>query len=115
MSAAHSAGSVTPTLNVMRIAFAFGVLVLPTTFMGATLPVLIRFMVHAHGELGTRLSLLYGINTLGAAAGAATAGFVLLPGLGVSATQSVAVVANLVIGILAIGIDLASGRDAVRG
>ena len=44
--------------------------------------------------------------------GRAIAGFVLLPELGVSATQSVAVVANLVIGILAIGIDLASGRDA---
>ena len=112
MSAAHNAGGVTPALNVMRIIFAFGILVLPTIFMGATLPVLIRFMVHAHGELGTRLSLLYGINTLGAAAGAATAGFVLLPELGVSATQSVAVVANLVIGILAMGIDFASGRDA---
>lgn len=112
VSAAHSAGSVTPALNGMRFAFAFGVLVLPTIFMGATLPVLIRFMVHAHGELGTRLSLLYGINTLGAAAGAATAGFVFLPQLGVSATQSIAVGANLLIGILAIGIDMASGRDA---
>lgn len=106
VSAAHDAGGVTPALNAMRFVCAFGVLVLPTIFMGATLPVLIRFMVHAHGELGTRLSLLYGINTLGAAAGAMIAGFLLLPQLGASATQTVAVTANLVIGALAIGIDL---------
>ncbi len=112
VSAAHEAGGVTPFLNTMRFIFAFGVLVLPTIFMGATLPVLIRFMVHAHGELGTRLSLLYGINTLGAAAGALTAGFVLLPQLGASATQSVAVSANLLIGALAIAVDLVTRRRA---
>ena len=112
--AAHDAGGVTPFLNSMRFVFAFGVLVLPTLFMGATLPVLIRFMVHAHGELGTRLSLLYGINTLGAAAGAVIAGFVLLPQLGASATQSVAVSANLLIGALAIAVDLISHSRATN-
>jgi spermidine synthase len=114
VSAAHAAGGVTPALNAMRFVLAFGVLVLPTFFMGATLPVLIRFMVHAYGELGTRLSLLYGINTLGAAAGAMTAGFVLLPRLGTSATQVVAVQSNLVIGALAIAIDLAARRKEVE-
>jgi spermidine synthase len=108
VSAAHSAGGVTPTLNIMRFVFSFGILVLPTLFMGATLPVLIRFVVHAHGELGTRLSLLYGINTLGAAAGAMTAGFILLPQLGASATQTLAVTANLIIGAFAIAVDLLS-------
>ncbi|MFP6638784.1 MAG: fused MFS/spermidine synthase [Myxococcota bacterium] len=114
LGTAQSQGAVTPALNSMRFALSFGVLLLPTFFMGATLPVLIRFMVHAHGELGTRLSLLYGINTCGAAGGAILAGFVLLPNLGNSATQQVAVISNLAIGILAIGADFWVGRPATE-
>jgi spermidine synthase len=112
VSTAHSQGEVTPALNGMRFILAFGVLFLPTFFMGATLPVLIRFMVHAYGELGTRLAFLYGINTCGAAGGALLAGFVLLPTLGTAATQHTAVVANLIIGVLAIAADFLAGRPA---
>ncbi len=112
ISSAQAQGSVTPALNSIRIGLAFSVLLLPTFFMGATLPVLIRFMVNAYGELGTRLALLYGINTGGAAGGAVLAGFVLLPNLGNSATQNIAVLSNLAIGVLAIAADLIAGRRA---
>lgn len=56
-------------LTLLRVAMAFGVLVIPTFFMGGTLPVLTRFLVHRHGEFGTRLAWLYGVNTLGAVGG----------------------------------------------
>ena len=114
VSTAHSQGGVTPALNAMRIILSFGVLLLPTFFMGATLPVLIRFMVHAHGEFGTRLALLYGINTCGAAGGAVLAGFVLLPNLGNAATQQLAIISNLAIGVLAIASDFLAGRPATE-
>ena len=68
----------------MRFILAFAVLFLPTFFMGGTLPVLIRFAVRHQRDLGRRLGWLYGVNTLGAAAGAIAAGFFLLPALGVS-------------------------------
>jgi len=109
---AQAQGSITPALNAIRVGLAFSVLLLPTFFMGATLPVLIRFMVNAYGELGTRLALLYGINTCGAAGGAVLAGFVLLPSLGNAATQNVAVISNFAIGALAIAADLLAGRRA---
>lgn len=102
VSAALAAGGVTPGLNAMRVMMAFGVLVLPTFLMGATLPVLIRFIVHTYGELETRLAFLYGINTLGAALGALTAGFVLVPSLGLWHTQVAAAAVNLAIGIVAL-------------
>ena len=89
-------------ITLARVVMAFGVLVLPTFFMGGTLPVLVRFLVHRYGELGGRLSWLYAINTLGAVVGAVTAGFLLLPELGVWRAQLVAIIGNVVVGLLAI-------------
>ncbi|UCD75936.1 MAG: fused MFS/spermidine synthase [Phycisphaerales bacterium] len=89
-------------ITLARVVMAFGVLVLPTFFMGGTLPVLVRFLVHRYGELSGRLSWLYAINTLGAVIGAVTAGFVLLPELGVWRAQLVAIIGNVVVGLIAI-------------
>lgn len=37
---------VNAAVNTMRVAMAFGVLLIPTFFMGGTLPILIRFLVY---------------------------------------------------------------------
>jgi len=105
VGAARSAGAVTPAVVLMRIALSFIVLALPTFLMGATLPLLIQFSVHREAELGSRLAWLYGVNTLGAAAGAIAAGFLLIPALGVWRTQLVAVAVNLAIGAIAVAFD----------
>jgi len=105
VAAARSAGEVTAPIVLMRIALAFSVLALPTFLMGATLPLLVQFSVHREAELGSRLAWLYGINTLGAAAGAIAAGFLLIPALGVWHTQLVAVAINLAIGAVAVALD----------
>ncbi len=89
-------------LTVTRVAAAFSLLVLPTFFMGGTLPVLVRFMVRRREELGSRLSVLYSINTFGAVLGVFAAGFLLLPRLGVRHTELFAVAANVIIGVVAI-------------
>jgi len=47
---------------------AFGTLMIPTTLMGATLPILARDSVHEDGEIGTRIGALYAWNTAGAVA-----------------------------------------------
>ncbi|MBT6847807.1 MAG: fused MFS/spermidine synthase [Planctomycetaceae bacterium] len=58
----------------------------PTILMGATLPLFCRqFIRHKNGVLNS-ISWLYGLNTLGAAVGAAVCGFVLLPAIGVNAS-----------------------------
>lgn len=64
---------------VVIVKFLLAVLlVFPAAFfMGGTLPVMGQFLVRRKHEFGRTVSLFYGINTLGAAAGALAAGFYL--------------------------------------
>ena len=77
-----------------------GLLLPPTICMGATLPLLARFLTDRAEEVGTQVGRLYGANTLGAVLGTAAAGFWLLPVLGLRATTTWTAAAN---GLLALG------------
>jgi spermidine synthase len=70
--------------------FHFLLLAVPTTLMGLSLPLLARGVVARAGEIGALVGRLYAVNTLGAAAGAAVAGWVLLGELGFVGTVRVA-------------------------
>lgn len=89
-------------LTLARFVLSTLVLIIPTTCMGATLPVLVRYVTHTAGRLGRSVGTLYGVNTLGAVAGVAAAGFVLMPTLGLTHTTWLAAGGNLVIGLLAL-------------
>ena len=68
-----------------------------TVLMGGTLTVLVRARVRADLDAsGWRIALLYGVNTLGAAAGALLTDFALVPAFGLLATQLIAVALNVV-------------------
>ncbi|MGE4657374.1 MAG: fused MFS/spermidine synthase [Gammaproteobacteria bacterium] len=86
---------------VFYLIVAFLVLALPTGFMGATLPMLIRHVVQRNEEVGSRVALLYATNTAGAVAGTVVAGFILLPALGLKATVWVGVLVNGVVFVIA--------------
>jgi spermidine synthase len=79
-------------------------LLVPTTLMGITLPVLCRFYVEDLGHIGTRTGRLYGINTIGGAAGAILCGFFLIAKVGVWGSLAAAVGINVLIGVLCIAI-----------
>ena len=83
-------------LSAARLAIAFGLMVIPATAFGATLPVLARPLEALTGSYGFSLGRLYGINTLGAVAGALLAELVLIPWLGLRASGFVAAGCNLV-------------------
>lgn len=85
-------------LTLLRVLLSAAALIVPTTLMGGTLPVLAAFAARSASSLGARLSLLYGVNTLGAAAGAAVAGFYLLPFHGVTVALAAAVAVNVAAG-----------------
>ena len=90
-----------------------GVLLLaPTTCMGATLPLLGRFVTTRLGAAGDRIGLLYGVNTFGAVAGIALAGFLLLPAWGLWRTTLFAAVCNVVLGLAAIGLSRWHGETS---
>jgi spermidine synthase len=76
-------------------AFHFVLLVVPTTLMGLSLPLLSRGLVRGVGEAAPVVSRLYAANTLGAAAGAAIGGWFLLGNLGFDGTVRLASTLNL--------------------
>ena len=51
--------------TLVRMALALLVLIVPTTLMGGTFPLLVRHLVRRLGEVGARAGLLYGVNALG--------------------------------------------------
>lgn len=86
----------------IRILFSLAALIVPTTLMGGTLPVLTKFVSRREKDVGSQLSFLYAFNTIGAVAGALIAGFYLLRFYSVTVTVSAAVAINLLIGIISI-------------
>lgn len=101
-----------------RYLIAVALLLPVTTMMGATLTLLIRFIVaSAIDAAGYRIGLLYSANTLGAAAGAFLSDFLLIPAVGLLDTQLSAALLNLIAGLIAsrLAARAASGRVAVAG
>ncbi|MFC4863192.1 fused MFS/spermidine synthase [Pseudomonas sp. MAHUQ-62] len=68
---------------------------LPAFLMGGTLPVLVRSLTPADGQMGEAGGRLYAANTAGAIAGTLLAAFVLLPQLGVTGSAFAAACLNL--------------------
>jgi spermidine synthase len=80
------ADGIPPVATLLQLAGAFAVLLPPTAFMGATLPLLARHAVHREEEIGARVGVLYAVNTIGAIAGTVLAAFWLMPTLGLRQT-----------------------------
>jgi len=78
-----------------RFSLATLVLLIPTTLMGLTLPILVERIRGEH--LAGRISLLYGINTLGAASGVFLAAYWMLPTLGESGSLAATAVVCLLV------------------
>jgi spermidine synthase len=94
---------------------AFLTLLVPTTLMGATLPILARDGVQRDADIGARIGALYAINTAGAVLGALLTAVVLLPRLGLRASEWVAAGLNLVVCLIAgLGIRERPSLDALR-
>ncbi len=73
-------------------------LLLPVICMGATLPVLSHFYITKISHVGSHLGQLYGINTIGGAAGSLICGFWIIFFWGVQGSLIFAVILNIIIG-----------------
>lgn len=69
--------------NSLRLLLGFGLLLIPSTAMGATLPLLADVLAAHDESFGRVLGRLYGWNTLGAVAGVLVAETLLIPLLGI--------------------------------
>ena len=80
-------------LSLLRFVASAALLIVPTTLMGATLPLLARYFVSRPFEFGRvslRLGTLYAVNIFGGVSGCFLAGFIALPLIGVRSTNFLA-------------------------
>ena len=82
-------------LNPLRLLVAFLVLLIPSTAMGVTLPLLTRTLMAYDSRFGSVLGKLYGWNTLGAVVGAVLGEIYLVALWGVRGTALVAGALNM--------------------
>ncbi|MDQ3700633.1 MAG: fused MFS/spermidine synthase, partial [Chloroflexota bacterium] len=92
-------------LSLVRFVLACAILLVPTTLMGMTLPIVVRSSLGRSRSLGTSVSLLYACNTAGGITGAYLAAFVLIGTMGVWATTLTAALLNAVVGLAALVLD----------
>jgi spermidine synthase len=92
-------------LTLLKFIFSIILLLFPTVLMGGTFPVLAQFIGKEKRQLVNRGTILYSVNTIGAAIGAFLAGFFLISKFGVNYTYNFAIILVLSIGIIAIIMD----------
>src|SRR5262245_1839637 len=99
--------------SIWRFLLSCSLLLVPTTLMGATLPVLSAALLNSLGHNSGSVTKLYACNLAGAILGTVVAGFVLLPVLGVRTTILVAAGINTLIGVTALVADRRTSRSEV--
>lgn len=83
-----------------QFAVSFLIMIVPTTLMGATFPIVSRIVTDSVGHVGRSVGGAYSVNTLGSIFGSAGAGFLLIPLLGVRGAVVTAVVVNVASALL---------------
>jgi spermidine synthase len=95
----QSVGDSIVAMSLIQFLILGLLLLIPTTLMGATLPILVRFITTSLGDLSRSIGTLYALNSGGAFVGAMLAGFVIVPKLGITSSYYVAVTINIVVGV----------------
>jgi spermidine synthase len=98
-------------MGVIKFLIAFLVLIIPTSLMGGTLPLLAKRFANDLKTAGSTIGYLYTINTLGAVLGTFISGFFLIPALGLKLTLLCASGANFIILIVILMITM---KDKIR-
>lgn len=83
--------------NAVRLLLAFFLFIVPTSLMGATLPVISRYVIRSQTRISVTVSRFYAANTLGAVLGTVLAGYILLPRYGNAFTNLSAVSVNFLV------------------
>ncbi len=88
--------------GLIRFGFCFAVLLVPTSLMGATFPLLSGYVARHSDQPVRWAGLLYGLNTAGAVFGTLISGFVLVAWLGLAGSNLLLVAVNVAVGCVAI-------------
>jgi len=99
-------------LNAARVVACSLVLLVPTTAMGATLPILMGAVREAEARFGASLGKLYGWNTLGAMAGVLVFEVWIVGAVGIRGSAMAAAAVNCLVGAVALMLAAADGVRA---
>jgi spermidine synthase len=83
----------------LQLLLSFGIMLVPTTFMGATFPVVVKINTASIEAIGHDAGDAYSINTIGSIFGSLSAGFLLIPLIGVKGAIFVAAGLNFFVAI----------------
>jgi len=100
--------------TLARFAITFAVILLPTSFMGATMPVVARIYVPALQRLGKKMGVIGCLDTVGSVLGAFAGGFILIPVLGIQRTIVATALVNLTLAAWTFAADPVPRRAALR-
>ena len=101
-------------------AINLALVLVPTLLMGATLPILVSYLVKSSGQIGSAVGTLYFVNTLGAGAACLASATLIFPFFGMHAAVWIAAGINVIVGLGAIVIqimnpDLSENSPATAG
>ncbi|MCA9610459.1 MAG: fused MFS/spermidine synthase, partial [Myxococcales bacterium] len=103
----------------IRFAVAGAVVLVPSFLLGATLPALARtaelLLPAGPDRVGRGVSLIYALNTAGAALGCVLTGYVLLAAWGVRGTSNAAASVDLAVGALALALSFTLAKELPEG
>lgn len=88
-------------LSLIKFCLAAVILIIPTTLMGATLPILSRTLARSGNKIARDVGGLYTINTFGAIIGAIGSAFYLIPSFGMQSILYGVGVFNIILGAIA--------------
>ena len=90
-------------LNKFLISFAY--LIVPTVLMGMCLPAVLTMMLEFEEDIAKKISLVYGVDLMGAVLGSLLSGYVFIPFIGIKALIFFTVAINLLTGLILISDD----------
>ena len=85
------------TSLIGKLILSLGLLSIPTICIGATFPIVSCLIIQHKKEIGLRIGQLYFYNTLGAIVGSLSAGFILIPSIGLDGAIYFAACLNFLI------------------
>jgi spermidine synthase len=104
LRSAYANGNPGMVFAAVRLVACLLLFTIPSLAIGATFPLAVRWFVTQPQAIGRLAGSLYAANTLGAAAGALAAGFVLLPAIGLFKTIIVGMGASTLAALMALAV-----------
>ncbi|MCH8992125.1 MAG: fused MFS/spermidine synthase, partial [Acidobacteria bacterium] len=84
------------SIHAVEFAVIFGLILVPTSLMGAAVPIAVKLCTVAVARVGRSVGTVYAVNTGGAIVGSVATGFLLIPWVGTQTSIVLAAALNLV-------------------